>query len=123
MTESGKQFTDKIVSTKIRTLLSDCILIKLEPEKKEMASGIIIPDTSPEPIRVGEVLMTGPGKQFTDKFVPMADDLVGKRVAFFMATAESKQGLQLTQYLDEDTRIIRQGDVLCVIEEGVEVSW
>jgi co-chaperonin GroES (HSP10) len=109
---------------RLRRLLSDWMLVELEPEKKMTAGGIIVPDTLEEPVRVGRVLMTGPGRRYVDKFVPMPEDIVGQRVAFMIAASQTKQGKQLRTRLslEDNEEIIRLGDVLVVVEEGVEVS-
>lgn len=105
----------------VRKLLSDWMLVALEPEKKVTSTGIVI--LNPEPIRTARVIQQGPGRRYMDKFVPMPD-LVGKRVAFMIAASQTTQGRQLrrTLELDEDLELIRLGDVLLEIDEGVEVS-
>jgi co-chaperonin GroES (HSP10) len=108
---------------KIQRLLSDWMLVELEPERKVTKSGIVIPDTSPAPVRVAKVLMTGPGRRYTDKFVPMPD-LVGHKVAFMIAASQTKQGhaIRSTLCLDSNHEIIRLGDVLFETDEDVEIS-
>jgi co-chaperonin GroES (HSP10) len=109
---------------RLRRLLSDWMLVELEPEKKMTAGGIIVPDTLEEPVRVGRVLMTGPGRRYVDKFVPVPEGIVGQRVAFMIAASQTKQGKQLRTRLslEDNEEIIRLGDVLLIVEEGVEVS-
>lgn len=110
---------------KIDRLLSDWMLVQLEPERVKTAGGIIIPDTAQnQPVRVGRVLSVGPGRRYVNKFVPMPNDLIGTRVAFMIAASQTKQGKAIRSRLslDEDHEIIRLGDVLAVVDEGVEVS-
>jgi co-chaperonin GroES (HSP10) len=103
---------------RILKLLSDWVLVRLEPVK-ERASGVIL--TENEPVRIGEVLQTGPGRQYVDKFVPM-ELKVGDRVAFLIGSAETQQGQQLMHHLEEDLRLIRQGDVLLGVEGDVDIK-
>ena len=110
--------------TRLVRLRSDWMLIELEPELKVTRGGLVKPDTHAEPVRVGRVLMAGPGREYTDTFVPMPEDIVGQRVAFLIAASQTKQGqsIRSTLSLDDNHEIIRLGDVLLVVEEGVEVS-
>lgn len=108
---------------RLQRLLSDWMLVELEPERKMTSSGIVIPDSSSAPIRTARVLKAGPGRRYLDKFVPMPD-LVGKRVAFMIAASQTKQGHQLrrTMELEDNLELIRLGDILLEIDEGVEVT-
>jgi co-chaperonin GroES (HSP10) len=100
---------------KIRKLLSDCILVRLEPLKKKTAGGIIKPDTAVDPVWIGKALMAGPGKHYRDRFIPMEVE-VGERVAFMAAATDGHSpGMALLHHLSDDERIIRQGDVLFVV--------
>lgn len=106
-------------------LLSDWMLVQLEREQEKSKGGIIIPDTARnEPVRVGRVLMVGPGRRYRDKFIPMPGDLIGQRVAFMIAASQTRQGqaVRTRLSLPEDQEIIRLGDVLLVVADGVEVS-
>jgi len=47
---------------------------------------------------------------------------VGDRVAFHMANLQTKQGKELCYRLDEGQGLIRESDVLFVLEADVEVS-
>jgi len=58
---------------KIRKLLSDWMLIQLDPRKETTPGGII--RTSEQPVWTGVVQMAGPGRQYRDKFVPMEEDI------------------------------------------------
>jgi co-chaperonin GroES (HSP10) len=105
---------------KVLRLLNDVILVRLEPRKEKTPGGIV--KTSIDPVWIGEALMVGPGRQFKDKYVPM-DVKVGDRVAFLAAATDShRPGLALQDHLDEDQRLIRQSDVLFVVEGEVEIS-
>lgn len=106
---------------KLQRLLSDWMLVKLEPEKKTTSGGIVIPDTREEPVRTGHVVMAGPGRRYRDKFIPMPD-ILGKRIAFMIAASQTKQGRELRVHLSEDEELVRLGDVLLVLAEGVEIS-
>ena len=107
----------------IRKLLSDYLLVRVEPAVTH-AGCIVLPDPEAEPIRTGEVIMAGPGRHYSDKFVPVPDDIVGKRVAFMMAATQTGSGRAVQQALelDKDHVLIRMGDVLLDVDIGVEVS-
>ncbi len=107
----------------IRRLLSDWMLVEVEPEKKKTRGGIIIPDTTNEPVRVGRVLMAGPGRQYVDKLVPMPD-IIGQRVAFMIAASQTKKGQAVRSQLalSPEQEIIRLGDVLFVVEGDAEIE-
>lgn len=108
---------------KIKKLLSDWILVELEPEKRQTRGGIIFPDNAKGYIRCGKVLMAGPGRYYTDKFTPMDSDIVGKRVAFFIAALSGhRQGQTLKSYFDDDQGLIRRDDVLLILEEEVTIE-
>lgn len=109
---------------RIVRLLSDWMLVELEPVSETTRGGIIKPDAAREPVRVGKVLMTGPGRMYIDKLVPMPEGIVGKRVAFMIAASQTKAGTERRfQLAMKDTQeLIRLGDVLVELDEGVEVS-
>lgn len=106
---------------KIRKLLSDWMLVRLDPRKETTPGGII--RTTEQPVWTGVVLMAGPGRQFRDKFVPMDSEIVGQRVAFLSAATDShKTGLSVAEQLDKDHRLIRMSDILFVVNEPMEIT-
>jgi co-chaperonin GroES (HSP10) len=73
----------------------------------------------PALIRQGVVTDAGPGRHYVDGVYKGMDVKVGERVAFLAATMDTKQGWQLTdRVLGKDQALIRETDVLLVIEEG-----
>lgn len=98
---------------------NDWLLVELEP-LREFAKGLII-RTAPEPIRTARVIAVGKGKQYPDKFVPTVIK-PGERVAFFYAIAETKQGRQVSYLLPEGQELIRETDILGVLEDGVHIE-
>lgn len=107
---------------KILKLLSDWMLVQLEPRKDHTVGGIFKPDTTIDPIWVGRILMIGSGRYYSDKFIPM-DCAVGERVCFMAAASDGhKPGIALLQYLNETQRLIRQSDVLLVLPDGIEMG-
>lgn len=109
----------------IQRLRSDWLLVELEPEPM-IRRGIITAEIAPDPVRIGRVLMAGPGKQYTDKFNQMPEDIVGKRVAFMIVASKTKQGMELRHLLmmDSTRELCRLGDILFEIEgdEYIDVS-
>lgn len=99
--------------------LNDWLLVELEPEDKVLSSGII--KVAADPIRMGKVLAVGPGKNYPDRTVPM-EVKAKQRVAFFIASAQTKQGQQLNYALLENQVLIRETDVLMILKGKVTVS-
>jgi chaperonin GroES len=95
---------------KIRPL-NDRILVKrLEGEAKS-AGGIIIPDSAQEKPAEGEVVAVGHGK-LNDKGERVAPEIkTGERVLF------SKYGGTDVKIEGEDHLILREDDILAVVEE------
>mgnify|MGYP006305487901 FL=1 len=90
--------------------LSDRILVQRVAEDEKTKGGIIIPDTAKEKPAEGKVVATGNGRMGEDgKLLPM-DVKVGDRVLF------SKYGGTDVKIAGEDYLILRQDDVLGIIE-------
>ena len=109
---------------RLSRLLSDWMLVKLDPARERTKGGIVLLDPASQPIRTGTVLMAGPGRRYSDKFVPMPEGIVGTRVAFMIDAAHTKSGQTTHQLLqlDNEHELIRLGDVLLEVGEDVEVS-
>jgi len=101
--------------------LHDWLLVELEPERKTFYKIDIFKVSDLDPIRSGYIRAVGPGRQFKEKFVA-TEVKVGERVAFMIAGTQTKVGKQLGFILPENQVLIRETDILAVIEEGVEVS-
>ena len=94
---------------KIRPL-NDRILVKRLESEEKTAGGIIIPDSAKEKPAEGEIVALGPGK-LNDKGERVTLDLqVGDRVLF------SKYGGTDVKYDGQDYLIMREDDILCVVE-------
>ena len=94
---------------KIRPL-NDRILVKRLEGEEKTAGGIIIPDSAKEKPAEGEIIAIGPGKM-NDKGERVAVDVkVGDRVLF------SKYGGTDVKYDGEDYLIMREDDILGVVE-------
>jgi chaperonin GroES len=94
---------------KIRPLNDRILVQRLEGEEKT-AGGIIIPDSAKEKPAEGEIVAVGPGKM-NDKGERVAVDVkVGDRVLF------SKYGGTDVKYDGEDYLIMREDDILGVVE-------
>lgn len=108
---------------RIAKLLSDWMLVELEPEIRKTAAGLLMPDIYRVPVYIGKVLMAGSGRYYRDKFIPMEKDMVGQRVAFMAAASDgSRQGMALMHHVDENQRLIRQGDILFIVVGEVELT-
>ncbi len=108
-------------------LLSDHVLVRLDPRKDKTSGGVLLPDTKEQEVRTGVIIGMGPGKHvkvrrrgtsdYRGVFRPMTAK-VGERVAFFIASVDTRSGKAVTHYLQEDERLIREDDILFVIEDG-----
>lgn len=97
-------------------LFNDYVLVELEPEPPALQSGIILP--GPAPVRIARVLGVGPGRRDKKGRLIRMQLKEGDRFPFFKAAADTAQGKALAQRLPEDQKIVRESDVLFVIEPG-----
>ena len=100
--------TKSTTGTKVNPL-ADRVVIRALEETEQMRGGLYIPDTAKEKPTVGEIIAVGPGKFEEGKRIPM-ELKVGDRVYYgtYSGTKVSIDG--------EDHVIIRESDVLAVIE-------
>jgi chaperonin GroES len=90
--------------------LNDRILVKRVEEETKTKGGIIIPDTAKEKPAEGKVVAVGTGKVGDDgKKIPL-EVKKGDRILF------GKYGGQEVKIEGEEYLIMREDDVLCVIE-------
>jgi chaperonin GroES len=90
--------------------LNDRILVKRVEEETKTKGGIIIPDTAKEKPAEGKVVAVGTGKTGDDgKRIPL-EVKKGDRILF------GKYGGQEVKIEGEEYLIMREDDVLCVIE-------
>ena len=91
--------------------LNDRILVKRVKEEEKTKGGIIIPDTAKEKPAEGVVIALGPGLIGPD----------GKRIPIDMKKKDrvlfGKYGGQEVKVEGEEYLIMREDDVLCVIEK------
>jgi chaperonin GroES len=96
-------------STKLRPL-GDRVVVKPTPREEMTKSGIVLPDTAKEKPQEGTVLSTGPGRLLEDGKREAMDIKKGDKVLYAKyAGTEFKLD-------DEDLLIIKQSDVLAVVE-------
>lgn len=91
--------------------LGDRIIAKAVSAESVTAGGIVLPDTAKEKPLEGEVVAVGPGAQTDSGKVTPMDVKVGDRIIYGKyAGTEVKVG-------GEDFIILRQDDVLAVVEK------
>jgi chaperonin GroES len=95
--------------TQIRPL-HDRLIIRRVKEDEKSKGGIIIPDTAKEKPTEGEVMAIGSGKVLENGTVRALDVKVGDRVLF------GKYDGSEVKVDGEDRLIIREGDVLGVLQ-------
>ena len=95
--------------------LHDRLIVERVEDAEQMVGGIIIPDTAKEKPQQGKVLAVGRGKVKDDGSVTPLDVKAGYRVLFgkYAGQEITLEGLEGTEYF-----IMREDDVLAVIEEG-----
>ena len=101
-----------MAKTKFRPLHDRVVVKRIDAEEKTKG-GIIIPDTAKEKPQEGEVVAVGPGgRDEAGKLIPI-DIKVGDRVRFgkWSGTEVKIDG--------EELLIMKESDVMGVIEEGV----
>ena len=89
--------------------LGDRIVIKVLEKEEKTKGGIVLPDTAKEKPQKAEVLAVGSGEIIDGKKVPL-EVKVGDRVIF------SKYAGTEVKLDDEEYLILRQSDVLAILE-------
>ena len=98
--------------------LHDWVLVRLDPEGAYPPSGLLA-SVRPRLVLTGRVVAAGPGRDFVDGVHRGTEVREGERVAFLAAVMDTQQGRQLRgATLGEDQALIRESDILFVIEEG-----
>ena len=95
------------------TPLHDRILVRRVEEGESVRGGIIIPDTAKEKPQEGEVIAVGKGKSNDEGKVFPLDVKAGDRVLF------GKWGGTEIKIDGEDLLIMKESDVMGVIEQGI----
>ena len=102
--------------------LNDWILVELEEEASRITdAGLIM--VGEDPVRMGKVLSVGPGKclQRNGKLQPTEVE-VGERVCFFIATLQTQQGKAIIHKLPDNMGLIKESDILAVLEGDISVT-
>ncbi len=96
--------------------LHDRILVRRVEAEEKTAGGIIIPDTAKEKPQEGEVLAVGPGARDDSGKLTELDVKVGDRILFgkWSGTEIRLDG--------QDLLIMKESDVMGVIEQGAQVK-
>jgi len=96
--------------------LHDRILVRRTEADEKTARGIIIPDTAKEKPQEGEVLAVGPGRRDDSGKLNELDVRVGDRILFgkWSGTEIRLDG--------QDLLVIRESDVMGVLEQASEVK-
>ena len=94
--------------------LEDRVVLKQLEAETTTASGIVIPGADKEKPQQAEVLAVGPGKTTDDgKLLPM-NVKVGDKVVF---SKYSGTEVKLSDKEDDKVTIVRQSDILAIIED------
>lgn len=98
--------------------LQDRVVVELEDEHNKSRGGIFL--LGHDPLRTAKVMRVGPGKQYEDKYLP-TEVKAGERVAFLQATLETRSETEINYLLPDGQALIRETDILFVVEEGLDV--
>ena len=90
--------------------LGDKIVIKVKEEEKKTTGGIVLPDSAKQKPQQGEVVAVGSGEMIDGKKVPL-DVKVGDEVIY------SKYSGSEIKMDDEKYLIVKQNDILAIVEE------
>src|SRR4026207_364079 len=103
------------MATKIRPL-HDRVIVKRIEEEEKTKGGIIIPDTAKEKPQEGKVVAVGPGKYEDGKLIPLGVKM-GDKILFgkYSGTEIKLDG--------EEHLIMREDDILGVVELGGDKAW
>lgn len=97
-------------ATKTRLVpLADRIVVRPLEREEKTASGLYLPDNAKEKPQEAEVIAVGPGRYEDGKRIPL-DVKVGSRVVF------SKYSGTEIKVDDEEVLILRESDVLAIVE-------
>ena len=96
---------------KIRPLY-DRIIVKRVEQQRKTAAGIVIPDSAAEKPEQGDVLAVGSGRLLRDGTLHPLQVKTGERVLF------AKYAGQTVKINDQEFLVMREEDVVGVIEEG-----
>ncbi|QQE78593.1 co-chaperone GroES [Alicyclobacillus sp. SO9] len=89
--------------------LADRVVIRLVQKEEKTASGIVLPDSAKEKPQEGEVIAAGEGRYEDGKRVAL-DVKVGDKVIF-----SKYAGTEVTVD-DEDVLVLRESDILAIVE-------
>lgn len=101
--------------------LHDWVRARVDPAPTETAGGIVL--VGPPPIRNATVIAVGPGKRDAKGRLTPTQLKVGDTFPFFKAASETKQGYALAMLLDDNEVLIRESDVLFVMDEKLNVTY
>jgi chaperonin GroES len=91
--------------------LGDRLIVKPLQAEEMTAGGIVLPDSAREKPQQGEVMAIGPGKQLENGKVVAMEVKVGDTIYY------AKYGGTEVKVNGEDLVILRQDDVLAVVEK------
>lgn len=89
--------------------LADRVLIKMEESKEMTKSGIILSSASKEKPQIAEIIAAGPGGNIDGNNIEMYVNIGDKVIIGKCVGTEIK-------YEDEDYLIVKQSDILAIIE-------
>lgn len=101
---------------------NDWVLIELEEEQSRITeAGLHM--VGEDPVRYAKVLRAGPGRYYGkgQRFVP-TEVKAGERVCFFIAALQTKQGKAIVHVLPDNQGLIKESDILGVLEGDVRIT-
>lgn len=100
--------------------INDWLVVKLDEDKKVRGELLLVRG---DRVRTGTVLSVGPGRQYSDEYVP-TEVAPGDKVAFFRENLEHASGKVILQHMEDGKCMLRESDILLVLDPDnpVEVS-
>lgn len=91
--------------------LQDRVVIRRVEEKKETASGILLPGSAQEKENIGEVVAVGPGKAADTGAIIAMSVKVGDKVMFGQYS-----GQEVKDDAGQPLMIMREDDIIAIVE-------
>lgn len=91
--------------------LHDRVVVRQVEEKKETASGILLPGSAQEQENLGEVVAVGPGKASSNGSIVAMSVKVGDKVMFGQYS-----GQEVKNEAGETLKVMREDDIIAIID-------
>lgn len=91
--------------------LHDRVVVRQVEEKKETASGILLPGSAQEQENLGEIVAVGPGKASSNGSIVAMSVKAGDKVMFGQYS-----GQEVKNEAGETLKVMREDDIIAIID-------